>query len=166
MLGVFSLLSLSTGLRGYVETCGSCKLDLMPTLKSFLFATGNGTDVYEDLDVRVVHGHNPDLVVGATTRVDLSPYQDHAALYALFQSHGFTSRPDGLRNKDARCYPWRGKGECLKNPSFMADYCARACSYDADARCPDWARMGECHGNKEYMYVHCPVSCDKRKGEL
>lgn len=64
-----------------------------------------GADRYENLEVRIVHGHNPDLVVtepgGAETRrLDLTQYPTDADLHALVLAEGFALRADAsLQNK-------------------------------------------------------------------
>ena len=119
-----------------------------------------GIDQYE-VEVRIVLGHNPDLVVG-DERIDLTQYATADALHALMRDKGFARRTDGATNANEHCYAWRDKGECVANPEFMRKECALACQGLADKRkdeCAAWAKLGECDTNPSFMNVECPVSC-------
>ena len=119
-----------------------------------------GIDTYAGVEVRIVLGHNPDLVVG-DERIDLTQYATADALHALMRDKGFALRTDGATNANEHCYAWRDKGECLSNPAFMRKECALACQGLADksGQCAAWARTGECDKNAAFMYVECPISC-------
>ena len=86
----------------------------MPVLKAFLFEPG-GADAYLDLDVRIVRGKDPELVMGER-RLSLSGYTTPEALHGLLAEHSFTRADDGLRNHHWQCYHWRDKGECAATP--------------------------------------------------
>ena len=131
----------------------------MPVLKAFLFEPG-GADAYLDLDVRIVRGKDPELVMGER-RLSLSGYTTPEALHGLLAEHSFTRADDGLRNHHWQCYHWRDKGECARNPEYMRAHCARACSLlrDSHARCAAWATVGESAHNAVYMLAECPVAC-------
>ena len=131
-----------------------------------------GADRYEHLEIRIVQGHNPDLVVLKNDievrRVDLTKYRTEAELHALLLAEGFAPRADSsLRNNNEQCYAWRHAGECLKNPVFMEETCALACHNltDQNEHCVVWAAAGECESNSQFMLGECPVSC-ARKQEL
>lgn len=142
--------------------------------KSFILSPG-GADRYEHLEVRIVHGHNPDLVVlNSTTheeskRFDLTRYATEEDLHTLVVAQGFAIRSEGgLVNTDERCYGWQNSGECLANPVFMRKHCALACQNLADKneRCDAWASNGQCESNPKFMYKECPVACGGNKNEL
>lgn len=123
-----------------------------------------GADRYEALEIRIVKGHNPDLVVTSNgdERFDLTQYKTVDALHALLQQQGFAPRSNvELQNKDPQCFAWRDVGECVGAPTFMRENCALACRNLADknALCAQWAANGECEKNKKFMHPECPVSC-------
>ena len=123
-----------------------------------------GADRYEGLEIRIVKGHNPDLVVTSDgdERFDLTKYATDEALHALVAERGFALRADtGLQNKDPKCYMWRNSGECVGSPAFMRDNCALACRnlVDRNALCAQWATQGQCEANKKFMHPECPVAC-------
>lgn len=130
-----------------------------------------GVDRYRDVQVKIVNGHNPDLVVvdsedGQTElkRIDLTQYATIDALHALMSTEGFVARNtdgDVVQNKSDKCYAWRDMGECLRNPTFMRTNCALACRnlVDKNARCNEWAASGQCETNPKFMLGDCPVAC-------
>ena len=137
-----------------------------PYLKAFIMSPG-GADKYDNLEVRIKKGANPELIIfGSDTRIDLSLYSSTEALDALMLEHGFTIRSNAnvLFNRNENCISWSQKGECLTNPAFMNTNCKLACSNlrDTHESCADWASKGECSKNKKYMYAACPVSCSAR----
>lgn len=122
-----------------------------------------GADAY-NVDIRIVRGHNPDLVVGSE-RIDLTQYESEEALHALMRSKGFVARMTNDRqNNNPMCYAWRNLGECVRNPSFMNRECALACHQleDKSLDCPRWG-YAECDRNPSFMHVECPVTCGWKK---
>jgi len=135
--------------------------------KEFLLTPG-GIDRYEGVEVRILPGHNPDLVIEhpVEKRVNLTQYATLDDLHALMRAEGFVERDAaGPQNKRPECYEWRTKGECLRNPTFMNAECALACRdlHDTHAECAAWARDGQCESNGKYMLGACPVSCGWKK---
>ena len=123
-----------------------------------------GADAYQDLEIRIVKGHNPDLVVTSKgdERIDLTKFGTHEELHTLLSTHGFVKRSDtSVRNKHAKCYAWRNMGECVGNPTFMRENCALACRnlVDKNTKCARWAANGQCETNKKFMHPECPVAC-------
>ena len=128
------------------------------------FITGvDGVQLYLD-EVRVVGGHNPDLVLDSGRRIDLTAYESVEALHALMRAEGLKPRTDRSRlNKSPKCWGWRESGECLNNAHFMLRECPLACAHQQDrsADCARWAASGECTKNAKYMTANCPVACSK-----
>ena len=133
-----------------------------------------GVDQYHGVDVRFVHGHNPDLVVldeaaeKQMKRFDLTRYATEEALHELMVTEGFvkkTGQENEMQNKHESCYSWRNLGECLRNPTFMRANCGLACHNLMDTRsdCQPWAQAGECEKNSKFMYTECPVACGWKK---
>ena len=60
---------------------------------------------------------------------------------------------------------WANKGECQKNPAFMAAGCAQACHRweearkDKDPKCAEWAANGDCDTRQSFMSTNCKTSC-------
>lgn len=51
----------------------------------------------------------------------------------------------GTQSERAECADWAAAGECERNPGFMLEGCARACSRGAErSECAEWAAAGEC----------------------
>lgn len=130
------------------------------------FLTGvDGVQLYLD-EVRVIAGHNPDLVVDdGRRRIDLTAYPSVEALHALMRAEGLVPREEqDLLNKHPKCWAWREAGECLTNAAFMLAECPLACAYqrDRDDQCARWAAAGECTANAKYMVANCPVACSKK----
>ena len=95
-----------------------------------------GADRYANLEVRIVSGHNPDLVITEPVkkRIDMTTYASENELHALVLEEGFVLRTDSaLQNKDDRCFAWRETGQCLKTPVYMRENCALACGVFCDA---------------------------------
>lgn len=123
-------------------------------------------DIYDNLTVHYINGHNPDLVILDTDgnlieRVDLIAYKTFDDLHALLKKKGFTSN-DLLRNSHTDCHDWAEKGECELNEAFMQQTCAKACArdiVDTDDSCAGWAGKGECKTNHKYMRAHCAKTC-------
>jgi hypothetical protein len=129
------------------------------------FITGvDGVQLYLD-EVKVVGGHNPDLVLDdGARRIDLTAYESVDALHALMRAEGLAPRADRSRlNKNPKCWGWREAGECMKNADFMRTECPLACAHleDRNDECARWAAAGECTKNTKYMSTHCPVACAK-----
>jgi hypothetical protein len=125
----------------------------------------DGVQRYKDLEVRVISGHNPDLVIThpRNKRIDLTTYSSASALHALVRGEGFVENTDPmrLRNKHEKCIPWADFGECLLNEAFMRTECPLACHSLRDHKpdCAVWRKNGECERNPKYMTRFCPVAC-------
>nr|VZI01845.1 unnamed protein product [Spirometra erinaceieuropaei] len=75
------------------------------------------------------------------------------------------------KNNDAysnQCIVWAKRGECQKNPIWMAANCAKSCGKcsgkntsckDLHAKCPLWYKTKQCTKNRKYMERTCPKSC-------
>ena len=67
-------------------------------------------------------------------------------------------------DKDAHCGLWANKGECEKNPEFMAAGCQQACRRhadelkDKDPRCAEWAAQGDCDRDASKK-AKCRTAC-------
>ena len=67
-------------------------------------------------------------------------------------------------DKDAHCGLWANKGECEKNPEFMAAGCQQACRRhadelkDKDPRCAEWAAQGDCDRDPSKK-AKCRTAC-------
>ena len=83
------------------------------------------------MQIKIVAGHNPDLVVfndTETIRIDLTEHKTLDALHTLVQSYGFKNRNSNLKNLHNDCFVWQNNNECQKNPAYMKQNCALACS--------------------------------------
>jgi len=90
------------------------------------------------------------------------------------------SAPSECADLNSQCSAWAAMGECVDNPVFMMENCAKSCcgmefpcvkshppaSADTDKRCKDtqkqckeWANEGECVENPLFMAEECPQSC-------
>lgn len=126
---LLGFVAVSSGISGYIETCSGWQLNRYPEVKRFVKETG-GADLYENLDVRYVAGHNPDLVVTRNDgtelkRIDLKAYPTAEGLHTLLKEEGFETQE--LRNKNPDCIAWAKDEECKNNPTFMNKNCAKAC---------------------------------------
>ena len=138
-------------------------------LKDWVLTPGQ-VDRYDHLEVHILPGHNPDLVLtfagGSEERIDLTTYQTNAALHALMRERGFRVRSDAatVRNLDGQCFVWASTGECQTNKAYMRQHCPIACRAlkDAHHNCGRWAASGECATNARFMLRTCPVSCAGR----
>ena len=68
------------------------------------------------------------------------------------------------------CQQWALKGECARNPAFMASSCALSCQSriaqpeldgctDSKPECAAWESAGECEKNRAFMHSSCQLSC-------
>ena len=121
------------------------------------------------MDVRTKLGASPELVITSVDpakHIDLTKYPTVADLHELMVTEGFAKVPeDEPVNKHEHCYLWRDKGQCVSNPTYMRENCARACKglKDANDGCAYWRDQGECTNNPQFMNVACPVSCGWRE---
>ena len=81
-------------------------------------------------------------------------------------------KKSGLEDKDPNCGVWAASGECDKNPVYMKDHCAAACSgessevlQDLNQDCEAWVGDGECYRNPAFMLQQCRASCGKFASE-
>ena len=133
--------------------------------------TPGEVDRYADVEVRILAGHNPDLVILSDEdeterkRIDLTAYASSEDMHAMMREEGFLLRSDTLANRHKDCYAWRNSGECLRNAAYMREQCALACHdlKDANEQCAKWARNGECARNSKYMFATCPESCSGKQ---
>jgi hypothetical protein len=83
---------------------------------------------------------------------------------------------EGCVDEHVECEAWAGRGECLRNPAYMAVACRRACDGCLNAteaaqlarsgcedeepdQCEAWAVQGECGANPNYMLTGCARAC-------
>ena len=87
-------------------------------------------NLYPEVTVKFIPGHNPDLVVDGTRRIDLTQYNSKEELHVLFQSLGFTVLSERFRSRDKNrhCPKWKQEGQCETNALYMNEYCSYSCS--------------------------------------
>ena len=77
-----------------------------------------------------------------------------------------------VADKRKECASWAAKGECSKNPDFMAAECAASCAANPQnalgepEQCAGWADQGECTRNPKYMMGECPESCKQQRAKM
>ena len=77
---------------GEVRTCSGCRLNRLHEVRKFVYEEAGK---YENLNVKFIGGHNPDLIIYADAqskqeveRIDLAPYS-LADLHNLVKTKGF-----------------------------------------------------------------------------
>jgi len=74
------------------------------------------------------------------------------------------------KDKSRHCKYWQSRGECQRNPAYMARYCTKACGLctigkceDENKYCPQWQKMNFCDHRtyKSFMTKRCAKSCGK-----
>ena len=64
------------------------------------------------------------------------------------------------------CQQWAEGGECDRNPQYMQQQCAKACSgaksYVSQLKreCNGYAKQGECSRNPAFMLSSCRAECE------
>ncbi|XP_053408178.1 uncharacterized protein LOC123560994 isoform X2 [Mercenaria mercenaria] len=79
---------------------------------------------------------------------------------------------NSLQN-DTKCNILAERGECERNPVWMATHCHLACKhcmhncrdkYHSSPKCLEWTRLGECDKNPKWMIQNCAMSCGVCQG--
>lgn len=123
-IGLFSLF----GLIGTIESCPGWKLNDYPEIKGFLKGK-NGINLYPQISVKWINGHNPDLVID-NQRIDLTQYKSKEEIHLMLQSRGFVNispRFQYPRDKNENCKKWAEQKECMTNSMYMNEYCPFSC---------------------------------------
>ena len=63
-----------------------------------------------------------------TTAAGQEPTVESKSAVSFLQTEATQAAADDLLDQNPSCKGWAAKGECLKNPSFMASECAASCS--------------------------------------
>lgn len=99
-------------------------------MKKFVKEFG-GADLYENLAVQFIGGHNPDLVVfdergKELKRIDLTTYDNTDNIHVLMIQEGFVKKTKF--DQSPSCAEWARQGECQKNPGYMLQECKISCA--------------------------------------
>lgn len=86
-----------------------------------------GVDLFDNISVKYIAGHNPDLVIDGKKRIDLKSYSTRDKIENLLKSEGFVKKDFSCINSNTDCIHWARLGECEKNPKFMHQNCAFSC---------------------------------------
>uniref|UniRef100_A0A1I7X0N7 ShTK domain protein n=1 Tax=Heterorhabditis bacteriophora TaxID=37862 RepID=A0A1I7X0N7_HETBA len=84
------------------------------------------------------------------------------------------STPETCFNEQQCCQPWAARGECSRNPGYMAQWCRASCNQctprtyslsvecsNRHNRCRGWAQRGECTNNPNWMLENCRQACGR-----
>lgn len=127
---IFVLFGVVGSISGIVESCPGWKLADYPEVRQFLRGK-NGVNLYPEIRVQWIHGHNPDLLINGEERIDLTKYKSKEELHTYLQSRGFTNvspRFQFPRDKNENCRDWAQKGDCASNSMYMNEYCSYSCN--------------------------------------
>ena len=99
-------------------------------MKKFVKQPG-GADIYENLSVKYISGHNPDLVIYddniQVERIDLKK-KDVATIKEMLREKGIYERSNACMDTHPDCKYWADHGQCTENSVFMHANCKSSCN--------------------------------------